>query len=349
MAAKKTKSIVALEGPLIQAVLIQEGEDPIFADDLAQVLTYWEENGGNLWLDVTAPDESMLNNLSEAFRIDVRDLDHILDPEHKAQVREYPEHLFLQLPVPDRDFLPTDRKGKLERRRQIFVTEELDVYCGSQFVLSMHREEQPFLDDVRDEYLNARLIRYEQWPELLLYTLCDEILGDFQPHIEWLEDQHDRIEALLFAPGRGSQIERVVALKRDLHAVHRAIAPLRDTLATLARRDYRLLTAESRPLFDELSDRAVRLLEVEHNLGSLFQGLLDADLSIQNTKMNEVMKALTVMATIMMPLTVLTGFFGMNFEYIPGLHSPKAFWAVTVGMSAVIPALFWVFRRRGWW
>ncbi len=207
-----------------------------------RIITRWQESRGHLWLDVTSPDPALLAALEQAFCLDLEAFQQILDPRHRAHVKEYEDYFFLQLPLPAQ---PGERGG---------------------------------------------------------------------------------------------------VLRRDLHAVRRALGPLRD-----ARRDFMLLDGRNRHLFEELYARSVRLLELVANLHNLFDGIFNADLSIQNTRMNEVMKTLTVVATVMMPLTVLTGFFGMNFEHISGLHSPLAFWVTTGSRAGVAIGLFWLFNRRGWW
>ncbi len=331
--------------PVLQGLMITPTQFLPMSGDLAVILGEWRHTGGHLWLDITAPDPPILEELKREFQVDRQALAQVLDPAHKAHVREYEDYFFVQLPMPAR---AADCPGE-RRRSRSFATEELDIFCSREFILTLHANPQPTLRALWETSARSAGQRWEgRWPDRLLYSIGDAVLSSFYPHLEWLEDQHDRLERLIFRDRR-SQIQRVVAFKRDLHAVRRVIAPLRDAIASLAKRDFIFLDEEHRYLFDDLYARSMRLLELVANLHTLFDGLLNADLSIQNTRMNEVMKTLTVMATIMMPLTVLTGFFGMNFDAIPGLHSPVAFWGTTAGMAGLAAGFVWFFRRRGWW
>jgi|GEM_PF-3933998 len=331
--------------PILQGLILTETDLTLTHGPLPGIMEQWQKAGGHLWLDVTNPDEALLDELKQAFRLDMQALQQILDPRHRAHVKEYEDYFFLQLPLPAH----SEEDGEHGGARQRFASVELDLFASHRLILTIHQGPATTLQSLWERHAAQAGHRLRgRWPDTLLYEIIDAVLSAYHPHLEWLEDQHDRLEQLIFA-GHRSQVQKVAVLKRDLHAVRRALAPLRDAIGQLVRRDFMLLDRQKRHLFDELFARSVRLLEWVANLHALFDGLFNADLSIQNTRMNEVMKALTVVATVMMPLTVLTGFFGMNFEYIPGLHSPVAFWVTTASMAATATGLFWFFKRRGWW
>lgn len=332
------------------AMLRAGGETRPLPGDLDGILTAWRAGGGCLWLDVTDPAAADLARLSREFRVHPGALAQVLNDEHRAHVREYQEHFFLQLPVPEPAPGAGAQAAGQHRRWRRTLTQELDLFCGQGFLLTVHARPLPSLQRVWSRYASgANDARAGDWPDLPLYSLCDEILRSFYPHLDWLEDEHDRAERLIFTPGRESPLALIFGLKRDLLALRRVMAPLRDAMGSLARRDFPYLGQGSRTLFADLYDRALRLLDLEENLRDLFSGLVDAHLTVQSNRLNEVMKTLTVITTIMMPLTVLTGFFGMNFTHIPGLDSPAAFWATTAAMAVMAVLLSWLFKRKGWW
>lgn len=322
------------------------------AGDLEQILAAWRAGDGCLWLDATGTDPALLARLSREFRVHPGALAQVMNAEHRAHVREYRDHFFLQLPVPEQPPRgePPHRESRQHRHWRRTLSRELNVFCGRKFLLTVHAQPLPLLQAVWDRYASGANDNLAgQWPDLPLYSLCESSIRGYYPHLDWLEDEHDRLERLVFTPGRESPLGLIFALKRDLLAVRRVVAPLRDAMGALARRDFAYLDPESRVLFADLYDRAIRLLELEENLRDLFSGLVDAHLSVQGYRLNEVMKALTVISTIMLPLTVVTGFFGMNFEHIPGLDSPAAFWITTASMALLAAFMFWFFRRKGWW
>lgn len=336
----------------VRALLHAQGNTRPAAGDLDQILSLWRAGDGCLWLDVSEADPALLARLSREFRVHPGALAQVLNAEHRAHVREYRDHFFLQVPVPETVPGAEEPQGRARqhRRWRRTMTQELDAFVGRCFLLTVHARPMPVMDRVWDRYATgANDARAGHWPDLPLYSLCDELVRGFYPHLDWLEDEHDRAERLIFAPGRESPLSLIFGLKRDLLALRRVVAPLRDAMGSLSRRDFAYLGPDSRVLFADLYDRALRLLELEENLRDLFSGLVDAHLTVQNNRMNEVMKTLTVMATIMMPLTVLTGFFGMNFVHIPGLDSPLAFWVTTGSMVGLAVGMVMYFRRKGWW
>ena len=147
----------------------------------------------------------------------------------------------------------------------------------------------------------------------LLYWLADELVADYMPVVEAVDEAIDQIEDQVFDNPEPSLLEQIFALKRALLHLRRIIAPQREVLNKLARGDYAVIDAEDRVFFRDVYDHLVRLYDIAESLRDLVGSALDTYLSVVNNRMNEVMKTLTVITTLFMPISFLVGFFGMNF------------------------------------
>jgi magnesium transporter len=182
----------------------------------------------------------------------------------------------------------------------------------------------------------------------LMYALLDavvdavfEVLDAYAERIEHLEDQ------LLDHPEQ-TGIDPVRSLRRELTLLRRQLFPMRELITQLEQLDDPRVGDEARLYLRDVHDHVVQaldLLETYHELG---QGLADTWMNAMSTRMNEVMKVLTIVASLFIPISFLAGVFGMNFERIPGLHHPAAFVFFCCGCLGIVFGMLWFFRRRGW-
>lgn len=341
---------------VVRAILYRPAERRLLASDLKSVLHAWRARGGSLWLDVAAPDYAVLEELAAALPVELTDLAKLLDRQHRAHVVEHASSFYLQLPVPS-GLMGAGHgphhggRATDEQQWRVGLAHELGIFCGPNFLLTLHAEPELILEDVWERYAAGKMDPHTAWPDLPLYSLCEQVLRGFFPYLDWLEDEHAYCERLLFAATQTAALplSHIFRLKRQLLSLRRVIAPLRDAMGSLSRRDFPYLSKGSTTYFADLYDRALRLLELEESMRDLFSGLVDASMTVQSNRMNEVMKTLTIIATIMMPLTLVTGFFGMNFDALPGIHSALFMWIVNAVMLALAGAMVWYFKRRHWW
>ncbi len=186
----------------------------------------------------------------------------------------------------------------------------------------------------------------------LLYRLADELVADYMPVVEGFDEAIDDVEDLIFSAPTPSLLEQLFALKRALVHLRRIIGPQREVLNKLARGDYAVVDAKDRVFFRDVYDHLVRLHDITESLRDLVGGALDTYLSVVSNRMNDVMKTLTVITTLFMPMSFLAGFFGMNF--FQATVSFEA-WTGSVAFGLMIAAMIllplgmylWI-RRRAW-
>jgi magnesium transporter len=189
-------------------------------------------------------------------------------------------------------------------------------------------------------------------PDHLYYALADEIIFNYMHHIEGIDDTIERFEDAVFERPTPETLERVFALKRGLLQVRRVVGPQREVFNKLARDDLRMIDKRDRIYFRDVYDHLVRLHDINESMRDQVTGVLEIYLSVINNRMNEIMKTLTLITTIFMPISFLVGFFGMNYFFAPvtfGEWTSLPSFAITMLVLILTPLGFYIwFRRRRW-
>lgn len=303
------------------------------------------EPEGLLWVDFQGePPEVCEPILHETFGFHPLAVDDALQESHVPKIDDWGEYLYIVLHAVEFD--PAD--GPAARLRTL----ELDLFLGRNFLVTHHDDPIPAVDRVWASWQrNERPLR--KGADHLAYRLADELVADYMPTVEALEVAIDEIEDRVFGNPEPRVVERIFALKRVLLHLRRIAIPQREVLNRLARGDFAVIDADCRPFFRDVYDHLVRLNDINESLRDLLSGAMDIYLSVINNRMNEVMKTLTIIATLFMPLSFIAGFFGMNF-FQPVADSMKvwtrepALWITLVLMLLSPTAMLIWARRRGW-
>ena len=235
---------------------------------------------------------------------------------------------------------------------QPFVADQITLVLGPDFVLTLREQPRDCLDGVRKRLAGGKG-RIRSSSGYLFYAICDAVIDSYFPV---LEEQGDLIEAMeeriLRDPGDGAMRD-IHILKRDLLVLRHAIWPMRDALATLQRDDTPQIDEQLLPYLRDCSDHAFQLLDMVEVYRETAQGLVDLQLSSLSNRMNEVMKVLTMIATIFIPMTFIAGLYGMNFDRASPYNLPELGWRFgylyAVGLMVVsATTMLFVFWRLGW-
>ncbi len=295
-----------------------------------------------LWVDFdNEPDPSAESILTGIFRFHPLAVDDALAETHTPKIDDWGDYIYVVL-----NAMKIEGNGALEA-----TTRELDVFLGRNYVVTHHDETITPIEKARDACFRDK--RYTaQGPDHLLYKIIDELVGDYWPAIEHIDDEIDRMEDQVFNRPEPDTLARLFALKRVLLSMRRILTPQREVLNKLARDDYAVIDPQDRVFFRDIYDHLVRLHDINESMRDLVSGALDTYLSVVNNRMNEVMKTLTIITTLFMPLTFVVGFFGMNFFAAEPPQLPwtsSAVFYLTLAAVIVVPVgmYFWM-RRRTW-
>ncbi len=328
---------------MIRAMLYTPGR-PLQTDLPTEQLAPPSQNSKSLlWLDFAGEPPEICEPILKSFGFHPLAIDDALQETHTPKVDDWGDYLYLVL---NHFLLLNHATSGWETE-----IEELDVFIGKNYIVTHHDMRLPFLDQVWDSCQRDERHLHDG-ADHLLYKLIDRLVSDYLPVVERIDLALDEIEDQIFSHPTPSTLERLFSLKRTLLSMRRVILPLREVLNKLARDDYATIDPRDRIFFRDIYDHLVRLHDLNESMRDLVGGALDTYLSVINNRMNEVMKTLTIITTLFMPLSFFAGFFGMNF-FLPQVPvyewmTRPIFYAVLV-LFILSPILMFTWMRRRTW
>ncbi len=297
---------------------------------------------GLLWVDFEATDpEESEPILRKTFGFHPLAIDDALQETHSPKLDDWGQYLYLVL-----NAVTYDKKdgGHID-------TMELDVFLGSNYVVTHHDTSIDVIDRVWTS-VQRDIRQLKSGGDHLLYRILDELAASYMPIVEQLDGEIDQVESEIFDQPGPNTVERIFSLKRSVLYLRRVIAPLREVLNKLARDDFDVVDEKARIYYRDVYDHMVRLYDITEGVRDLVSGTLDTYLSVVNNRMNDIMKTLTIITTMFMPISFIASFFGMNF-FQPAV--PLNVWTrlpaflITLILIFITPAgMFLWIRRRGW-
>ncbi|MCX6968043.1 MAG: magnesium/cobalt transporter CorA [Verrucomicrobia bacterium] len=295
-------------------------------------------NGKMRWIDIDGlADVDVLNKLGEQFGLHPLALEDVLHAPQRPKVEEFEHHFFIVAQIPF-----SDGQGKV-------TFEQVSLFFGKDFLISIQENpESDVFEPVRLRLRTGRGFARTRGHDYLAYALLDCVVDHFFPVLEALGERIELLEdELLDRPTRESLVQ-LHEIKRTLLQVRRNIWPVRELFTTLSRDESGLVTHETTIFLRDCHDHTIRLMDVIENYRDLTASMMDIYLSAVGMRTNEVMRVLTVVSTIFIPLTFIVGLYGMNFEFMPGLKSPWGFTVCVVGMVLLAAGMLAIFRHKKW-
>ncbi|MGE0445971.1 MAG: magnesium/cobalt transporter CorA [Vicinamibacterales bacterium] len=294
-------------------------------------------SGVTLWVDIVEPSAEDGRLLADTFHVHPLSIEDALSAIHHPKIEQYKGYLYLILHGID-----------VQEGRREFATRDVDFFLGPNYLVTVHDGASRSIRRVR-EICGQHESVLAEGPVALLHRIVDQMVDHYRPEIDRIEELMDEVEETAIVSPHTSLVREILGLKRDLAGLRRVVIPQRDALARLARREYPQINEEMTYRFRDVYDNLVRISEEAALFQDRVTGILDAHLSAVSNRLNEVMRVLTVMSTIFLPLTVLTGMWGMNvpLPHFPG-GEPVQFWVVGALMLGISAAMLLMFRRKGW-
>ena len=291
------------------------------------------------WINVDGIHQvKMVEELGERLGLHPLVLEDILNPEQRPKMEDLGDYLYVVLRMLDWD----DARGEM-------TTEQMSVLVGANYVVSL--QEHPggdVLDPIRVRIRGGKGRMREEGPDYLAYTILDGVVDRYFGVLESLGEKVEDLEGeLVTNPGRDA-LQKLHHLKREMIYMRKAVWPLREVVAGLERSESPLIRKSTHPYLRDVYDHAIQVMDAVETLRDMLSGMLDIYLSSLSNRMNEVMKVLTIFASIFAPLTFIAGVYGMNFRYLPELTWRWAYPALWLVMLTIGLVMLWFFRRKRW-
>ncbi len=289
------------------------------------------------WWDLFQATNDEMQCLSEQFHFHPLAIEDCVGDVHYPKVDFYDTYLYLVIHGVDVDRSETEG----------FAPKELDIFLGQNYLVTFHKKSARSISEIlRRCKENAPL--FEHGLDFLLYAILDILVSNYLPVLETLEDRLDKIEETIFERPDPRVLREILALKRTLMGLKKTVFPQREVINHLARNEYQFISQKAQIYFRDIYDMLYRMTEMTESFRDVSTALVETYLSTVSNRMNEIMKVLTLVATILLPLTVVTGIYGMNFEYMPELHSHYGYAAVWVVMVLIAATMVGYFRWKRW-
>jgi magnesium transporter len=288
------------------------------------------------WIDVQGlGDENVLREFADLFAIHSLALEDVVNVPQRPKIERFEKHT-----------LCITRMALL--RDEGIEPEQVSLFVGPNYVLTFQERSGDVFDPIRNRIRQGGPMLRSSGPSYLAYALLDAVIDGYYPILETLGEKLEALEDEIVANPQPAVLHEIHQTKRDLLAVRRAIWPQREAVNALIRDENPLITETVRVYLRDCYDHCVQIMDGVETYRELAAGLMDVYLSSVGNRQNEIMKVLTIMASIFIPLTFMAGLYGMNFENMPELHTPWAYPFLLAAMAMVAAGMIVYFRRRGW-
>ncbi|HZW37587.1 MAG TPA: magnesium/cobalt transporter CorA [Candidatus Deferrimicrobiaceae bacterium] len=294
---------------------------------------------GVLWLDISGlSDPGVVRAVGEQFHFHPLGLEDVLNVPQRPKIERFEGHLLIVL----------------REVRHPDPPEQVSLFLGDRLVVSFQERPGDAFDPVRERLRQAKGQIRALGADFLAYALCDAVIDAFFPTLEKLGDEVEELEERLIASPSPERFHDIRRAKQRLLEVRRAVWPARDAMNELLREESPLIGAETRPYLRDCYDHTIQLMDMVETFREMAAGLVDEYMSSMSNRMNEIMKVLTVIATLFIPLTFIVGVYGMNFNpQASPYNMPELGWrygypAVLLFMAAIVAVMLMYFRRKKW-
>ena len=291
---------------------------------------------GLLWVDLEAPTDDEVKVLGpDLFDFHPLAIEDCIHAQSRPKVDDYEEYLYLVFHAWRRE----EREVRLE---------EVDFFLGGNYLVSHHAEPRSSVTGVIELVARDPRLVLGAGADMLLHNIIDRMVDRYTVVVDDIDQRVDGIETAVLEHPTDAALREILVLKRDLQELFRTIRHQRDVVNSLAREGHPVISKKGRQFFRDAYDHVVRIHDTVEGLRDEVAGARDAYLAVVSNRMNAVMKNLSLIATVILPLTLLTGIYGMNINHMPFQDDPHGF-AILCGLMAVVGTVtYFAFRRRGW-
>lgn len=297
---------------MITSFFLREGKELETGIDLRETKELLRDEKNLLWLDFLDPGEEEFEFLEKTFSLHPLVIEDCRLPQEAPKVDEFPDYVFMIL---HSVYFYKDRE---ERGEEPLSIREIDVILGKNYILTIHKEKIWNINTVMEQLKkNPRIL--SRGCDFLLYSILDDIMDNYFYILNLIEDRIDDLEATISTAKSEEFLNKVFSYKRYILSLRKVMAPQRELISRFCRRDYPFVHPQMAVYYRDIHDHLTRIHSMIETFRELLTSVMEAHLSLLTHKMNDVIKVLTIIATIFMPMTFLTGVYGMNYLFMPEL------------------------------
>jgi len=345
---KKSKKVGLLPGSLIYTGKKEFGKVTIkifdynktkfkeYTIDKIDTLSLLEKKSTVTWINICGVNNpEVIKEIGKYFKLHSLLLEDIMDTTHRPKIEHFPEHTFLILKYFNHDHEKMD-------------IQQISIIIGNNFIISFQENEQDIFAPIEERLKqNKGIIRNEQ-SDYLAYALIDLIIDRYFIILENMEDSLEKIEKASISNPTSKILQKINKIKKEVIFLHKIIFSSRDIINNLIKIDSKFIKSSTKIYLSDVYDHSINILDTLDTFKSTVQGIIDIYFSSLNNKMNEIIKVLTIMTSVFIPLTFITGIYGMNFRNMPEIKWQYGYY-FTLGLMFLIGiAMAILFKKKKW-
>ncbi len=317
-------------------MLSKEGSELVPNINIEDISDIISREDNLLWVDAISPSKNEMEKLQEEFGFHELSIEDALKPWQRPKIDQYDSYYFIVIYTAR--FIP----------EQVDIQEvELDIFLGSNYIVTVHGKEISELDDVARRW-QQNISKLKPSAGVLLYSIIDSIVDSYFPLVDTLGDHIESFEENIFSGKQITLQGEVFRLRKELLQLRRVLGPQRDLLLYLSRTESALLEGDVRTYFQDVYDHIMRVTDTIDLYRDLLNSVLESYLTVASNNLNITVRTLTSWSIILMTLALIAGIYGMNFEHMPELHWRYGYPGVLFVMLLITVILYYYFKRKRW-
>lgn len=296
-----------------------------------------EDKQGITWLNIDGlQDIKLFEEIGELFGLHPLVLEDILNTDQRPKMEDYGNYIYLVL------------KTFYGQESVSLLSDQISIILGKDFILSFQERESDLFEPIKEKISKNKGRIRKEGADYLAHSIIDNIVDNYFVMLEDLGEKIEYLEDDLLKQTTPATLHAIHNFKRELILLRKSLWPLREAISSLERSDSPLINKSTGIYFRDIFDHTIAVIDTVETFRDMLSGMLDIYLSSISVKLNEVMKVLTIIATIFMPLTFLAGVYGMNFKYMPELELHWGYYGVLGIMAAVAILMLVYFKKKRW-
>lgn len=290
------------------------------------------------WIKISGLfNQEFIDTISRSFGFHPLVIEDILNPFQRPKFEDYGEYLFL-----------VTKSINFNDETEKITIEQISLILGSNYVISFEEQQSKIFDNIIERIKVPKgRVRF-LGPDYLTYTLIDIIVDNYFLILDSIGIIIEEIEEVLIHDPKPETLQKIYALKRKTIDIRKSIWPMREIVNKLQREQSKLISDDLQIYLRDIYDHIFRITDLLENYRDIIFGMLDMYLSSLSYRMNDIMKVLTIISTVFIPLSFLTGFYGMNFQFMPELSNPFAYPILILVMVLIFTTMILYFKKRSW-
>lgn len=321
----------------LRTFVYEEGQGLLTDLPLSELAAKVGQAGVTFWLDFPRPEAPEIQKMGELFNLHPLAIEDLLTPQYRPKIDTYDNGLMIVL-----------RDADVDRIEKNMSALELDLFLGRNFLITVHAERMECIEMAIARLNGAAARILGRGPDYLAHTIIDLLVDDNLQLLSWLDEEINELEEAIFSNPDKAALHRATKLRKNIIYLQRVLGPQLELIRRLSGDDLPFIKKSLRVYFRDVYDNLARI----NDLIFTYREVISTDMAIHqaliSNKLNEIMKTLTIIATIFLPLTFIASIYGMNFEVMPELRYPWGYPTVLGVMGLLGGLMFWWFKRRGW-